>query len=110
VYTFRFLLVGRGHDATEWQAAQAALGLPPAGHAIDLFFLCLLISGLVVWSIRLRPRLSALLRLVILAMVGIILLIVLQAGNNAVFDRMFPVVKVVNLPARLDARRGGGLK
>jgi hypothetical protein len=30
LYTLRFLLVGRGHDATEWQAAQAALGLPPA--------------------------------------------------------------------------------
>jgi hypothetical protein len=104
VYTLRFLLVGRGHDSTEWQAAQAALGLPPAGHAIDLFFLCLLISGLVVWSIRLRPRLSALIRLVSLAIFGMILLIGLQAGNNAVFDHMFPVVKVVNAPAGLDAR------
>ena len=33
-----------------------------------------------------------------LAAIGIILLIALQAGNNAVFDRLFPVVKVVNLP------------
>jgi hypothetical protein len=64
----------------------------------------LLIAALVIWGIRRRPRLSSLLRLVILAMVGIFLLIVLQAGNNAVFDRMFPVVKVVNQPARLDAR------
>jgi hypothetical protein len=45
-----------------------------------------------------------LLRLVILAAVGIVLLISLQAGNNAVFDRLFPVVKVVNMPAGLDAR------
>ena len=64
----------------------------------------LLIAGLVIWRIRRRPRLSTLLRLVILAMVGIILLIGLQAGNTAVFDRLFPVVKVVNVPAGLDAR------
>jgi len=64
----------------------------------------LLIAALVIWGIRRRPRLSSLLRLVILAVVGIFLLIVLQVGNNAVFDRMFPVVKVLNQPARLDAR------
>ena len=71
---------------------------------LDLFFLLLLIAGLVIWGIRRRPRLSSLLRLVILAAVGIVLLISLQAGNNAVFDRLFPVVKVVNMPAGLDAR------
>ena len=100
----RYLLVGSGHDATEWQAAQAALGLPPAGHAIDLSFLFLLIAGFVVWGVRRRPRMSSLLGLVTLAIFGIILLIGLQAGNNAVFDRLFPVVKVVNVPAGFDAR------
>jgi hypothetical protein len=35
VYTLRFVLVGRGHDATEWQAAQAALNLPPAGNCVS---------------------------------------------------------------------------
>lgn len=64
----------------------------------------LLIAGLVIWGIRQPPRLSPFLRLVILAAVGIVLLISLQAGNNAVFDRVFPVVKVVNVPAGLDAR------
>jgi len=64
----------------------------------------LLIAGFVVWGVRRRPRLSSFLRLVILAAVGIVLLISLQAGNNAVFDRLFPVVKVVNMPAGLDAR------
>ena len=103
-YTLRFLLVGRGHDATEWQAAQAALGLTPAGHGIDVFFLCLLVAGFLVWGIRLHPRLAALLRLVALGIAGIVLLALLQAGNNAVFDRMFPVVKVVNVPSGLDAR------
>jgi hypothetical protein len=104
LYTLRFLVVGRGHDETEWQAAQTALGLPPAGHAIDVFFLCLLVAGFLVWGIRLHPRLSSLLRLAILAIAGIVLLVVLQAGNNAVFDRMFPVVKVVNVPQGLDPR------
>ena len=103
-YTFRFVLVGRGHDATEWQAAQAALGLPPAGHAIDLFLLFLLIAGLAVWAIRLRPRLSSVLRVVTTAIIGIVLVVGLQAGNNAVFDRLFPIVKIDNLPAGLDAR------
>jgi hypothetical protein len=104
VYTLRFVLVGRGHDATEWQAAQTALNLPIAGHAIDLFFLCLLIAGLAVWVIRLHPRLSSVLRLVSMTIMGIILLISLQAGNNAVLDRVFPRVTMVNLPAELDAR------
>jgi hypothetical protein len=103
-YTLRFLLVGRGHDDTEWQAAQTALGLTPAGHAIDVFFLCLLVAGFLIWGIRLHPRLSALLRLVALGIAGIVLLALLQAGNNAVFDPMFPVVKVVNVPSGLDAR------
>ena len=104
VYTFRFVLVGRGHDATEWQAAQAALDLPPAGHAIDIFFLCLLIAGIVVWVIRLHPRLSSVLRLVIMTIIGIILLISLQVGTNAVLDRVFPRATVVNVPAGFDAR------
>jgi hypothetical protein len=104
VYTLRFVLVGRGHDATEWQAARAALGLPPAGHAIDLFFLCLLIAGLGVWAILLHPRLPSVLRLVTMAIIGITLLVVLQAGNNAVFDRVFPAAKVVNIPPGLHAR------
>jgi len=42
--------------------------------------------------------------LALVAIFGIVLLISLQAGNNAVFDRLFPVVKVVNVPAGFDAR------
>jgi hypothetical protein len=104
LYALRFLLVGRGHDDTEWQAAQTALGLAAAGHAIDVFFLCLFIVGVIVWGVRLRPRWSSLLRLVPLAVGGTVLLVALQLGNNAVFDRMFPVVTVVNVPAGLDPR------
>jgi hypothetical protein len=39
-----------------------------------------------------------------LATIGIISLGALQGGNNAVFDRMFPVARVVNAPAGFDAR------
>lgn len=104
VYSVRFLLAGRGHDSTEWQGAQTALGLRPAGHAIDIFFLCLLIGGCTVWFFRLHPPLRSLLRLTALGIVGIAFLIALQAGNNAVFDRAFPDVKIVNVPAGLDPR------
>jgi hypothetical protein len=104
VYSLRFVLVGRGHDSTEWQAAQTALRLRPAGHAIDVFFLCLLVATCVVWFVRLRPPLWSLLRLTALGIAGVVFLVALQAGNNAVFDRAFPDVKIVNVPAGLDPR------
>jgi hypothetical protein len=104
VYTLRFLLMGRGHDGTEWQGAQTALGLSPAGHAIDVFFLCLLIAALIVWGIRLRPRLWSLGRLFAVAIAGTILLVELQFANNAVFDRVLHEATVVNVPAGLDPR------
>lgn len=104
LYTIRFLLVGRGHDGTEWQAAQAALGLLPAGHAIDVFFLCLSIAGFIVWGVRLHPPPRSALRIVALAVAGTILLVALQVGNNAVFDHAFPAVKIINVPGGLDPR------
>jgi hypothetical protein len=104
LYSLRFLLVGRGHDGTEWQAAQTALGLPPAGHAIDVFFICLLIGGLAVWFFGSHPPLRSLLRLVALGITGTVFLIGLQDGNNAVFDRAFPDVSIINVPAGLDPR------
>ena len=104
VYTLRFLLMGRGHDGTEWQAAQTALGLRPAGHAIDVFMACLLVVTVIIWGVRLRPRLWFLLRFLALAVVGTFLLVGLQAGNNAVFDRVLQDGTVVNVPAGLDPR------
>ena len=38
-----------------------------------------------------------------MAITGIVLLISLQAGNDAVLDRVFPVAEVVNLPRGFDA-------
>ena len=105
LYTVRFFLFGRGHDASEWQAAQTALGLAPAGHGIDVFFLCLSLAGIMVWGLRLRfPLRNSLLRLVGLAIGGVILLMLLQAGNNSLFDRFFPTTRVVDAPSGLDPR------
>jgi hypothetical protein len=105
LYTIRFLLVGRGHDVLEWQGAQAALGLAPAGHAIDVFFLCLWLAGIILWASRLRfPLRHSLLKFAGLAVAGIILLVALQAGNNRLFDRHFPKTRVVNIPSGLDPR------
>jgi hypothetical protein len=90
-YTLRFLIAGRGHDGLEWQEAQAAIGLAPAGHLVDVFFLLLLGAGIIVWGIRMRPRLRHwLLKMPGLAIAGIILLIVLQVVNNLIFNRFFP--------------------
>jgi hypothetical protein len=71
---------------------------------LNLFLLCLLIAGLPVWVIRLHPRLSSVFGPISMTIIGVILLVVLQAGNNAVFDRVFPVAEVVNLPRGFDAR------
>ncbi len=103
-YALRFLLAGRGHDGTEWQAAQTALGLRPAGHAIDGFLLCLLIAGFLVWAFCRRPTLRTLLRLIPLTIGGIIVLALLQVLNNAVFDHVFSDAELINTPAGLDPR------
>lgn len=98
LYSFRFFLAGRGHDGIEWQAAQTALGLTTAGHALDIFFLCFLVAGLILWFFQTRPSVRSVLRLAGLAVAGLFLLIVLQVSNNALFDRVFPSVKVTNVP------------
>lgn len=105
LYTIRFLLVGRGHDVLEWQGAQTALGLAPAGHAIDVFFLCLWLAGIILWGSRLRvPLRYSLLKFAGLAIAGVILLVALQVGNNRLFDRHFPKTRVLNTPSALDPR------
>jgi hypothetical protein len=104
-YTVRFLLVGRGHDGTEWQAAQAALRLAPAGHAIDFLFLGLVLAAAVPWGLRLRaPLRYPLARLAGAVVAGAILLVALQVGNNWLFDRHFPHTQVVGVPSGLNPR------
>ncbi len=97
---------GSGMDPREWQAAQAALGLAPAGHAIDAFFLCLLLAGFIVWGFRLRPPLhKSLLRFVFFTVAGIILLIMMQVCNNRIFDHYFTATRVVSVAKLNDCRK-----
>ncbi len=87
-YALRFFLAGRGHDGTEFQRAQAALGLSYSGHAVDWLFLALFVLAAAGWFWRTRPPLSSRLavRLVAGFVVGLVILISLQFGNNALFD------------------------
>jgi hypothetical protein len=106
LYTLRFLIVGRGHDAWEWQATQAALGVDPAGHLIDFLFLLLSLAGIVAAAIRGRAalRLASIPKIAGLAFAGLVLVILIQVTNNALFDRVFPRTTTVNVPTELDAR------
>ena len=87
-YTLRFFLAGRGHDATEFQEAQAALSLSYNGHALDWIFLTLLLLTSAYWLWRERGRwsLRLILRVAIGAVIGLLFLVLLQWFNNLVFD------------------------
>lgn len=100
-YTLRFSLAGRGHDGLEWQGAQSALGTNPAGHLVDVLFLCILLAGVFVWGFRRRRsmRPTLLIKAVGLAVAGLLLLIFVQVTNNAVFDRFFQKTAIVNVPS-----------
>jgi hypothetical protein len=90
-YTLRFFLAGRGHDATEFQEAQAALGLSYSGHALDWMFLGLFVGATAMWFWRTRAGLS--LRLAIRlaggALVALVAVVLLQSVNNLIFDPLF---------------------
>jgi hypothetical protein len=87
-YVLRFVLAGRGHDGTEFQEAQAALGFAYAGHAVDWLFVALFAMATALWFWRIRPRPTARLagRLLLGAMAALVVLVLLQVVNNAVFD------------------------
>jgi hypothetical protein len=90
-YTLRFILAGRGHDATEFQEAQAALGLSYSGHAMDWLFLGLFVLSTGYWFWRTRSRLTPQLlgRLLLGAFAALLVVVLLQSINNAVFDPLF---------------------
>jgi hypothetical protein len=90
-YTLRFILAGRGHDATEFQEAQAALGLSYSGHAVDWLFISLfaIATAFWFWRTRARPTLRLLARLIAGAVAALVVLILLQSINNKVFDPLF---------------------
>ncbi len=89
MYTFRFLLIGRGHDATEFQEAQSALGFRYSGHSLDWIFLILFVSGIVIWIIKSKPNYKIIGKLSIGFVLTLIFVIGLQVINNAIFDPIF---------------------
>ncbi len=105
-YSLRFLMVGRGHDGLEWQAAQTALGVDPAGHFVDILLLCLFLAGVGTWLIRSRRwlRPGSIGSIFALVVGGIALVVLIQVANNALFDRFFPDSTTVHIPAGLDGR------
>jgi hypothetical protein len=89
VYILRFILSGRGHDGTEFQEAQAALGFRYSGHALDWIFLGLFMSGIAIWIIKSNPSIKVAGRLMLGVILTFIFIVGLQAGNNAIFDPIF---------------------
>lgn len=87
--TLRFVLFGRGHDATEFQEAQFALGLSYSGHALDWIFLCLFLLGMLVWIIKSKPHFKIIGRLFIGSIVTFVFVVGLQVINNSIFDPVF---------------------
>ena len=87
-YMLRFILAGRGHDATEFQEAQAALGLSYSGHAVDWLFVGLFMLATLYWFWKTGARLTRRLmgRLVIGTFAVLKVVVLLQKINNAAFD------------------------
>lgn len=98
-YALRFLLAGRGHDGTEFQEAQAGLGLSYSGHAVDWLFVTLFGVATVFWFWRTRAHLTAKLvgRLVVGAIAALVFVGLLQTVNNRVFD---PILEPKSPPNR----------
>lgn len=88
-YTFRFMLAGRGHDATEFQEAQSALGLNYSGHSLDWFFLFIFFTGIIIWVIKSKPNTKVTGRIIIGVVLTLIFIVCLQSLNNTVFDPIF---------------------
>jgi len=89
IYTLRFFIAGRGHDLTEFQEAQAVIGLEYSGHSLDWFFLILFVFGTVIWIIKSKPGFKTIGRLLIGFVLTFVFVIGLQVINNAIFDPIF---------------------
>ena len=89
MYTFNYFLKGRGHDGTEFQEAQAALGLNYGGHSLDWLFLALFLLGSILWFKKSKPSFKIIGRLLIGAILTILFFNALQDINNSFFDPMF---------------------
>jgi len=89
IYSLRFFVAGRGHDATEFQEAQSALGLDYEGHFLDWAFFALFLLGVAIWIIKSNPGFKITGRLFIGFILTVIFIIGLQVINNAIFDPIF---------------------
>jgi len=89
MYTLRFILIGRGHDATEFQEVQSALGLSYEGHSLDWFFITLILIVTIIWFIKSKSTSRILIRLLIGFVLTVIFLVALQTLNNSIFDPIF---------------------
>ena len=105
-YTLRFVLAGRGHDGLEWQEAQGALGLSPSGHVIDWILTLLFVLGCAaLWLRKAIPmRWRSLAQVLGVALLGFAMLVLVQVGNNELFNRHFPATRVLNIPADLEPK------
>ena len=89
IYTLRFIVSGRGHDGSEFQEAQLALGFSYSGHFVDWIFLSLFILGIATWVVKSKPGIRILGKLLIGAMLSIAFIVILQKLNNSIFDPLF---------------------
>jgi hypothetical protein len=89
MYTLRYILLGRGHDATEFQEAQSALGFNYSGHFLDITFLLLFLTGTIIWIIRSKPAIRLFGRLLLGFILTILFVMGLQFFNNLIFDPIF---------------------
>ncbi len=89
LYTYRFLMMGRGHDETEFQESQAALGFSYDGHSVDWIFLFLVITGIFIWIIKAKPTIAVTGRLLLGIILTFLFLVILQKANNTIFDPIF---------------------
>lgn len=89
LYTLRFITSGRGHDGTEFQEAQSAIGFRFDGHFVDYLFIILLLIGAAIWILKSKPNLNVLGRFVIGIIASVIFIVALQTINNRIFDPIF---------------------
>lgn len=87
VYSILFLFKGRGHDGTEFQEAQAAMGFSYYGHSAD--FLFMFIAGLVILCYKLKITFKIVVRFLTGVVLTFIFIVALQIINNRVFDPLF---------------------
>ncbi len=89
LYSVMFLFRGRGHNDTEFQEAQAALGMDYSGHSVDWIFVSIFIAGALAWIIKSKPGYKNTWRLLFGAVLTFLFVVALQEINNAIFDPIF---------------------